>query len=338
VVESGLADMQGCVVRGIQGDAPSVDRGFAQHLEWLEGSFALEEPLTIAIGVELARTMGVGVGDDIRILSLSGSGAGVAASWRTVRVSGVFRTGYYDYDVGMTFVSLATSGTLFGDGSIPVPGYGVKLASRFADREAALHVRRVLKDQGLQGAFRVESWREFNRAFFGALLLEKVLMQALPGLIFVVVAFGIFHSLKRTVYERREEIALLAALGARRSSIRAIFVLEGALIGLAGSAPGLVAGLLVSANVNGVFRVAEGIVNGALGALDYLATPFAALTSGSFSIFSPTFFYLSEVPSRVLFPEALGITCVGVLSAAVAALLASSRILGVAPAEVLRYE
>jgi len=339
IVESEVADPRGCAVRGIAGDARSADSGFAEHLALVEGTFDLEGPMEIAVGVELAQSLGVGVGDDLRMLSLSvDPGGAIAPRWETLRVAGVFRTGYYDYDVAMAFVSLGTAGRLFSAGADPHVVYGVKIASRFADREAADRLRLTLRAEGIGDDYRVASWREFNRGFYSALLLEKTLMLAVPGLIFVVVAFGIYHALERTVYERREEIGLLAALGARRDAIRAVFVLQGALIGLAGGVPGLVTGLLVSANVNGVFRLAERLVNGALGALDLLAGPFVTSTSDAFSIFSPAFFYLSEVPSRVLLPEALGITAAGVLCAVLAALLASSRITGVAPAEVLRYE
>lgn len=339
VVESEVADPRGCVVRGVGPEAWSLDRGFADHLKLVEGTFGLEGPLQIAIGVELSQTLGVGAGGTLRMLSLSVDGQGaIAPRWESLHVAGVFRTGYYDYDLAMAFVSLQTAGWLFSAGAEPHVVYGVKIASRFADREAAERLRLALRAEGIGEEFQVSSWRDFNRGFFGALLLEKTLMLTLPGLIFVVVAFGIFHSLKRAVYERREEIGLLSALGARRDAIRAVFVLEGALIGLAGSAPGLVAGLVVSANVNGVFRLVERVVNGALGALDLLASPFVPSATGPFSIFSPAFFYLSEVPSRVLLPEALGITAAGVLSAVLAALFASSRITGIAPAEVLRYE
>jgi lipoprotein-releasing system permease protein len=338
VLDSDVADPRGCVVRAIEADALRRDRGFAEHLDWVEGGLTVDQPESIAIGSELAGVLGVGRGDKLRILSLSGSAGGVDTSWRSLTVVGVFRTGYQDYDLGMAFISFATCGELFAGGGAPVPVYGVKLDSRFSDQPAAEGVRRALGAQGVGEGYRVTSWREFNRGFFSALLFEKVLMLVVVGLIFVVVAFSIYHALERTVYERREEIALLAALGARRSAIRAVFVLQGALIGLAGGVPGLLAGLLVSANVNEVFGLVERVVNGALGALDVLLSPFVLHASGSFSIFSPADFYLDEVPSRVLFSEALGITAAGVLSAAVAALLASGRILDVAPAEVLRDE
>ena len=339
LVESDVADPRGCALRGIDEDALALDPGFAEHLQIVEGEFGVGSPGGIVVGAELARALGAVVGDTLRVLSLAvAPGGTVATRWESLEVTGTFQTGYYDYDAGMAFVSLGTAAALMSAGSSPRLSYGVKIASRFADAQAAEELSRLIGDAGVADAYRVASWREFNRAFFSALRLEKVLMFTLPGLIFVVVAFGIYHALRRAVYERREEIALLSALGARRGAIRAVFVLEGALIGLAGGAPGLAAGMVISANVNALFRLAERLVNAALGLLDMLASPFAAATSGSFSIFSPSFFYLTEVPSRVQLPEALAVTFAEVLSAAAAALFASSRILDAAPAEVLRYE
>ena len=339
IVESDLSEPTGCMIRGIEAGAFTEDRGFAEHFQIVEGRFDAQSRDGIMLGVELARGLGLGVGENLRLLALSSRrDGGVEPRWETMRVAAVFRTGYYDYDVGMAFVSLPASQALFWGGDSPPLTYGIKLADRFADRQASSRVELAFRGATAGGAARVESWREFNRAFFSALRLEKVLMLTLPGIIFVVVAFSIFHSLRRTVHERREEIALLSALGARSSAIRAIFVLEGSLIGLAGAIPGLLGGLAVSANINRVFSWVESAVNGLISIAELLVSPLAGGTGGSFSVFSPSFFYLSEVPSRVLLPETLGITLAGVLCAATAALLASSRIVSIAPAEVLRYE
>ena len=112
--------------------------------------------------------------------------------------------------------------------------------------------------------FKTESWRTYNRSFFDALFVEKLMMMILIGIIFIVVGFNVYHSLRRSVFERMEEIAVLKAVGIPPRRVQAIFILEGLFIGLAGGAGGLIAGLVLAVNVSGVFAVVEGAVNWAL--------------------------------------------------------------------------
>ena len=89
-------------------------------------------------------------------------------------------------------------------------------------------------------------------------------MMVLVGLIFIVVGFNIFHSLKRSVYERKEEIALLKALGASPGSIKYVFILEGLLIGILGCFLGILSGLFIANNINEIFNLTEDIINDSL--------------------------------------------------------------------------
>jgi lipoprotein-releasing system permease protein len=179
------------------------------------------------------------------------------------------------------------------------------------------------------------SWRAFNRSIFGALRLEKTLMMLLVGLIFVVVGGNIYQSLRRSVVERTEEIAVLKALGAPPASIRTVFTLEGLLIGVLGGVIGVTLGLLVSENVNGVFALAEWTVNAVTGALQLLG---GAIGEGRFTIFSPAYFYITEVPTRAVLWETVGIFLFAMVSATAAAYFASFRVARIKPAEVLRNE
>jgi lipoprotein-releasing system permease protein len=161
-------------------------------------------------------------------------------------------------------------------------------------------------------------------------------MMLLLGLIFVVVGVNIYQSLKRRIVERTEEIGILKALGARPESVQAVFVLEGLLIGIVGATIGTLLGLLVSENVNETFQVAEALVNGVGRMFQWVMQ---SVGSGRhFALFSPTYFYLDEVPSRVLFPEVLGIFLFAVLSSTLAAYVASVRTARIRPAAVFRFE
>ena len=169
--------------------------------------------------------------------------------------------------------------------------------------------------------------------------MEKLMMMVLVGLIFIVVGFNVFHSLRRSVHERTEEIAVLKAVGIPPGHIQAIFVLEGLLIGLAGAVTGLLAGLGIAVNVSGVFAAVEIVINGVLRAGEALAALFAGGGGEeSFAIFSPAYFYLTNVPSRVFPQEAFFVCFFAVLACTGAAWAASRAVSRFRPAEVLRNE
>jgi lipoprotein-releasing system permease protein len=211
----------------------------------------------------------------------------------------------------------------------------VKIANRFEDGAPLRDARAALAGHG----FSVESWRTYNKAFFDALFMEKLMMMVLVGLIFLVVGFNVYHSLRRSVFERMEEIGVLKAIGVPPGRIQAIFVLEGLFIGAAGAAAGLLAGLLLSVNVNEVFAGVERLVSWALGAVRLLTLPFVSNPAGArFRIFSPNVFYLSKIPSHVYLREAFMISAFAVVACAGAAWAASRAVSRFRPSEVLRYE
>jgi lipoprotein-releasing system permease protein len=285
----------------------------------------------------------VEVGDTVSLLALGGtSGGGVAGALRaedvTLTVRGVFRSGYYLFDLTWGVLSLEDAERFLPSGGRTV--WGVKIANRYADSRLAAAVRNGLGQPDAAGTgLSIVSWREYNSSFFGALRMEKLLMMLLVGLIFVVVGVNIYHALRRSIYEKTEEIGVLKALGAPPILIQAVFVFEGVLIGTVGGVIGLLLGLLISSRINEVFGLLETVVNLSLQAVEFLVMPL--LRNGGFqrfSLFSPLYFYITEVPSRVIFSEALLIFLFAVFSAVGAAYYASRRVAAVAPAEVLRYE
>ena len=188
-----------------------------------------------------------------------------------LEVTGIIKTGYALIDEGWGFVSLETAEIFNNRNEQLNLRYGIKLDNRYGDKAVMAKISQLLGP-----GYTVKSWREFNSKFFRALFTEKFLMTLIIGLIFIIVSFGIFYSLRRTVHEKIEEIALLKALGTSSAAIKQIFVTEGFLIGVIGALAGTVLGLLVGYNVNEIFRFIEWIANQhILPLLEELIRPFA---------------------------------------------------------------
>ena len=327
-------DFTTLLIRCVPRNAPEMDPGLIEQLGMFRGTFDLEEPGSIVLGYEYALEAGIHPGDTISLVSLASSGRGILRpSMVDFTVTGMFRSGYYDFDRSLAFVSLADYPVLSSaDEDEPIT-LGVKLDDRFRD----LRALKVIRDSLDLPDETVVSWREYNKSFFGALKMEKVAMMFLIGLIFLVVGVNIFHSQRRAVYEKQEEIGILKGIGAGPGAIRRVFLFDGFLIGLTGAGIGLILGLLVSFNVNGIFTLVEAVGNAALRLWHSIASSVGGGGAG-IDILSPSYFYLIDVPVRILVPEVAGIFCFAVVSTSLAAYIASSRVSRIYPQQVLRYE
>jgi lipoprotein-releasing system permease protein len=326
----------GVLVRGVRPDTDRLDPAMGNHMVFEEGYFVLSDPQSVLLGVELARRLSVKTGDVISLFSISGilSGDEDMTGVRTLTVTGIFRTGYYEYDTSWAFINIESAAAFLDGGGLVL---GMKLKNRFQDRHAMDLAERALRDKGLPQA-RFSIWRDYNSSFFGALRTEKLFMFIMVGLIFIIVGLNIFQAQRRVVLERREEIGLLRAVGGSLRAVRFIFICDGAIIGFTGAGAGLVLGLLVASDIQGFFTVIETIVNAVLSAFNYIAGFFGTAGSGQFAIFSPAVFYIKEIPYRIIAGEVVLIYMFGFLSAVLAAWLASIGISKIQPAEVLRYE
>jgi lipoprotein-releasing system permease protein len=332
VLVRGNWGQQAVVVRGLYPSACLEDPGMAEKLIIEEGGLNLDYGSSILLGAELAVRLRVDVGDTIQLISMSGTESlasvlNAANNADTVNsdeslftVCGLFRSGFYEYDLNWAFINFDRAGEIGGEDYT----LGIKLNDRWQDKKAAARLAQELGEN-----ITIRTWRDFNRAFFGALRTEKLFMFVLVGLIFIVVGLNIYQSQRRIVLERREEIGLLRAVGAGDMAVRLIFVWDGLLIGLAGAGTGAALGLLISYNIAAVFTLLENIINGVL---------FLLNLGGHFAIFSTDIFYIKELKARVIPHEVLFIFLFGLLSALGAAWFASSKVSRIRPAEVLRDE
>jgi lipoprotein-releasing system permease protein len=337
LARGGRLAQQAVLIRGIPADAGDFDPGMIARLDFEDGLFDLSNPGSVLLGSELARRLGVKLGDELFLFSISNILSGESeegAGTETFVVRGIFRTGYYEYDSGWGFINIESAAAFSGAG----PVIGMKLKNRFQDRHFLEIVRRETGVMPDFQAAKFSAWRDYNRAFFGALRTEKLFMFILVGLIFIVVGLNIFQAQRRSVLEHREEIGLLRAVGGGEQAVRFVFVCDGALIGLSGAAAGLAAGLIIAFNISVFFTVIERLVNFFIGILNIFAKFFGAGAANDFSVFAPAVFYITEIPSRVIPREVALIAMFGFFSALSAAWFASGKVSRIRPAEVLRDE
>ena len=229
----------GVVIRGID---PSLE-GSELGRRIREGSFeALSQGpgAGIILGRELARNLGVIPGEMITAISPQGAmtAVGMVPKMRPFRVVGVFEAGLYEYDAALAYVPLAAAQEFVGLGT-RVTGIEV----RVHDVERARTIARAIQAR-LGFPFWTRDWMEMNRNLFSALRLEKTVMFIITVLIVLVAAFAIISHLIMLVIEKRREIGVLRAMGASTRSIMAIFMVEGVIIGVAGTTIGCLLGYL----------------------------------------------------------------------------------------------
>ncbi|MHC6201703.1 ABC transporter permease [Breznakiellaceae bacterium SP9] len=346
ILQGEQGGQQGAVIRGLPDNIADFDAGFTRLLDFEAGSLNIRGERSIILGRELARRLYTQVGEELSLVTIAGFFSGDDEDAEEIAddllftVTGIFRSGFYEYDMGWGFINIDTAAALAGDGEKEF--LGIKLANQYDDTRALQRIK-GLWDEKYQGRGVAEptlsSWRNYNRAFFGALRTEKLMMLVLVGLIFIVVGLNIFQSQRKNILERREEIGLMRALGASSWAVRLIFIWDGFIIGLVGAGVGMGIGLLIANHIPQFFSVLEGIVNVFIGAINAVSGFFTGNESAQkFAVFAPKIFYIKEIPSRVIPLEVFLIFMFGFLSSLFAAFLASSKVSRTRPAEVLHDE
>ena len=305
-------DMKGAMVRGIdpsrEGEVTDLASANPAVLQTLTpGSFH------VVLGVELAHSLGVRVGDAVTLIAPGGqvTPAGVVPRLKQMTVSGTFESGHYEYDSAMVMLHYEDAQRLF---HLAGPT-GVRLKLR--DLHAAPTVARELANT-LTDPLYIRDWTQQNKTWFAAVQVEKRMMFIILTLIVAVAAFNLVSMLVMTVTDKRADIAILRTLGASPSSIMGIFMVQGAMVGVIGTIAGLALGLLVAFNIDVIVPAIEHL----LGA----------------SFLPKDIYLISKMPSD---PQSSDIVPIGVISlilAFVATIYPSWRASRVNPAEALRYE
>ncbi len=321
------------------------DEGFRRELKMLSGSFDFSDPDSIILGSSLARNLGVRTGSKVNLLVMSGgSDVELFSSDRVFTVRGIFTTGYSEINNGYAFVGTEAAKRYFGSSAKKI--WGIKLNKYDDDLKAITGLNNQL--EWLESSDRknnslavdsvtgpqIQSWRNFNRTFFGALRIEKNMLLLLVALIFVVVAINIYNGMRRLVFERRTEIAVLSALGARKGSIKSIFIMRGFIMGTVGALAGVLLGIIISLNTDIVFTAAAKLMYG----VQYLVTAITDRQNLQYVQVNSSYNLYASIPARIFPGEVVAITLFGIFSPLIASWAASRNVLKMTVSEVLHNE
>ena len=304
---------RGVLIRGID---PAREDGVADiggHMR--AGSLVALTPgeFGIVLGADLARALGVRVGDPVVAITPQGTltAAGTLPRLKSFRVAGVFEVGMYEFDSGLALINLDDAKKLYRlDG---VSGVRLKLDDLYAAPAVAREIAGRLAVDA-----EVRDWTMSHANFFRAVQIEKRVMFIILTLIIAVAAFNIVSAQVMTVTDKQADIAILRTLGAAPSSIMAIFMIQGALIGTIGTLIGVGGGVLLALNVGTVLPAVERMFG-----VQFL---------------DKTVYYISELPSDLQRGDVVTIAAIALVLALLATIYPAWRAAKVNPAEALRYE
>jgi lipoprotein-releasing system permease protein len=224
----------------VQGAPATKNEDSPDSLAGVQARVAAMPP--IILGKDMAENLGATVGSVVLVTSPQGelTPFGMVPKYSRFRVVGIFNSGFFDYDSSWAFTRLSDAQRLFGLGDlISVIEFKVD------DIYKANEVSRELEDAAGKG-FMATNWMEQNKALFHALRLERLVTFITIGLIVFVAALNILISLIMMVMEKTKDIAVLMSMGTRKSQVRNIFIAQGVLIGVIGTAIGLLLGYAIS--------------------------------------------------------------------------------------------
>lgn len=266
----------------------------------------------IVMGRLLARQLGLALGDKVRVTlpDIRVTPAGIFPRVRRFTLVGVFEVGA-QMDQSLAMIHLDDARRLFRVEGVQ----GLQL--QVSDIYRAAPVLSELASE-LGNDYRVRDWSQTQGSLFQAVKMEKLVIAVLLGIIIAVAAFNIVSSLVLMVADKRSDIAVLRTLGMSARQIMAVFVVQGSAVGIAGTAIGAVLGCLLALNIGALVAFIESLLG--------------------LRIFDPAVYFISHLPSELMWQDVASICGVALLLSFLATLYPAWRAAKIEPAEALRYE
>ena len=306
--------VQGVMVRGID---PARETAITELSSKIKAG-ALEDlregEFNIVLGSDLARALGVKMGEKVMLIAPQGqiTPAGMMPRLKQFRVVGIFEIGMAPYDSSLALIQMNDAQKLFLLGDA-VTG----ISSKLHDIDLAPRVAQELQSE-LPPELYANDWTHQNSNYFRAVQIEKKMMFIILSLIVAVAAFNIVSTLVMAVTDKQADIAILRTLGASPRSIMKIFIVQGVIIGVIGTLSGCLGGIALALNLDVVVPFIEQMLG-----VQFLAKDV---------------YYITELPSDLRYSEVALIAAMSFLISLLATLYPSYRASKTQPAEALRYE
>jgi len=321
-------ESSGAFIRGIHPEFESRVSEVAQHMITGSLSDLVAGEYGIILGIGLASRLRVGPGDRVTVIAprLKATPVGASPMMRRFTVVGAFEFGEFENDSALALIHMDDAARLLR--MSPGDSGGVRL--HLKDMYRAWSVARDISsdltrmDQ-LQGSgedtpayYRVRDWTQERGNLFQAVRTEKTVMWVILSLIIAVAAFNIISMLVMVVTDKQADIAILKTMGTRPGTVMRVFVIQGSVIGVIGTALGVVGGILLAQNISAVVPFLEGIFG--------------------FSLFPSDIYYITELPSDLRSADVFKFALMSLTMSLLSTIYPSWRAARTHPAEALSYE
>lgn len=305
----------GAVVRGVLPDREPSVSDVDRHMVSGELSDLVAGDYGMVLGSALARHLGVDRGDRVTLVMPEAhvTPAGITPRLRRFTVVGVFEIGMFEYDRSTAFVHIEDARRLMRMEGESVTGVRLRLDDMFRARAVATELSATIEDRVW-----VSDWTRRHANFFRAVQTEKTVMFVILTLIVAVAAFNIVSTLVMTVTDKQADIAILRTLGVSPRGVMGVFLVQGTVIGVFGTLFGIVGGIALTLNVDGIMSGLESVFG--------------------FELLPADIYYLSDLPYDLRVADIVRIGVLAFGLSVLATLYPAWRAARTQPAEALRYE
>lgn len=319
------------LLRGVEENIFSNDIYFNKNIKIVDGEKNLKYNNLALVGKELADKNFIQVGDRIEVV-ISTKKKKIETQVMRLKVGGIFKTGYYQYDDTFIYVSLSTL-----QDNLNLPNQASSLDLKLKNIWDLSIVKKI--NQNHPDYF-ILTWQRMNQNLFKALATEKAIMQIIMMFILLVAVFNIMSTQIMLVIEKRKPIAILRAIGFSKKSIMGIFFFSSFIINFVGSLIGSFLGIVIAKNIQIFISLVESIVNFFL----YIFTFFFNLfveekkSIDTFALFPRDVYYLEEINGIIDVNGIITILLLSFFLSLISGILPAMKSAKLKPVEIFRYE
>jgi len=306
--------ISGAELRGIDPQMEDAVSGIGGVMQSGELAELASGEFNIVLGIELANTLQVDVGDKVTVTLAEGrvTPAGIMPRTKRFTVSGIYRVGMYEFDRRLAFINIGDAQKLYRMGD-SVSGVRLAVTEIY---EAPAIVREVALENGK--LVLVSDWTRRHVNFFRSIQITKSILFVILMMVIAVAAFNIVSTLVMVVKDKQSDIAILRTIGARPASILKIFMTQGSIVGIVGTLAGVGLGMLLALNLEAIIGFFESVFG-----IKFLAADV---------------YFISDLPSDLQYADVVLVAVIALALALISTLYPAWVAAKTAPAEALRYD